>query len=80
MPDYKVVTFEHDSREEKAFYDTAADYGVEIHTGKEVSFGDMEWIVEASDDDAFLDWYFDTGKSWASKDYYGKPGGAPKRF
>jgi len=73
MPDYEVHTFEQDSREEKAFYDTAKKYGIEIHENEILNgFGDMSWIVEASDGDTLLDWYFDTGNRWGAKDYVAK--------
>lgn len=83
MPDYKVHTFEQDSREKNAFYDTADDFGIEVHENKiSNNFGDMEWIVEASDPDTFLDWYFETGNRWGAKDYVSKSGGNkyPKEF
>lgn len=72
MPDYKVFTFEQDSREEEAFYDTQAKFGIETHEVKIVAFGDLEWIVEAKDGDTFLDWYFETGDRWGAKDYLAK--------
>ena len=79
MPDYKVFTFEQDSREESKFGDTARQYGIKIHENQITNnFGDMEWIVEASDGDTFLDWYFETGKSWGAKDYLGNSDRSPK--
>jgi len=82
MPEYKVLTYRQTSGEEQNMEVHMYGFDIKLLDRKKTGSDEVEHLVEAPNDDAFLDWWFDNAAldRWGAKDYYAHSGGKPKRF
>lgn len=82
MPEYKVLTYSQSRGEEQNMEVHMYGFGIKLLDRRKTGSDEVEHLVEAPDDDTFLDWWFDNAAldRWAAKDYYGDSSGRPKRF